>query len=354
MRPRVSTDPAIYAPGPVPQELDKHFLRWVHAELHRVAANLRQLGEAGGGLPNIYLDDDGNLILQPDLAEAYEFRIEAAGEVVTNLSPTSNSSNALTVTTRIDDNTPGSETGFHNTVSSGLTVLGSDNYNNLTSINGSAVFQGTGEVESLNGLRFLGRVFGAAGSLVKNLSGADVEINVFTGANAEIAAALKTKFVATGATIGDLYGIDVDLELLNTAPTNSYGLRVRQPAALDPQGGGVGRALDIQSSFYSSFRKGIGIGNTFATADPQATIHIANTDARHIRLGYSTNFNFDITNKGFIGTEIYSQNPFGSFFDASVVVLNCGFQKTGGRLLEIQNGGVAVAYIDAQGNYVKI
>jgi hypothetical protein len=166
MRSAVSTDPAIYAPGPVPQELDKRFLRWVHAELHRIAANLRQLGEAGGGLPNIYLDDDGNLIL------------------------------------------------------------------------------------------------------------------------------------------GDL--------------------------------------------------KGIGIGNTFATADPQATIHIANTDARHIRLEYSTNFNFDITNKGFNGTEIYSQNPFGSFFDLTVVVLNCGFQRTGGRLLEIQNGGVAVAYIDAQGNYVKI
>lgn len=308
----------------------------------------------GSGLPNIYLDANGNLILQPDLADAYTFRIKATGEVVTNLFPETINSVALTSTTLIDNATPASGTGYHSAMNGQLTVLSDLDYNNLAAISGAAVFQGGGEIEALTGFGFLGRVYGATGSLVKNLRGANVEANAFSGSNIGVLEALRAKIVATTATIDDLYGINIDLELLGTLPKNNYGLRIVQSSSLDPDGGGVGRALDIQSEFSSSFKKRIGIGSTFATNEPQASLHISNNDPVHIRVEQSSGLTFDMTHLGFLGSKFYNSNPFGAFFPATVFIFDCAANMAGGRLLEIRNGGTPVAYIASDGTYVKL
>lgn len=305
----------------------------------------------GYGLPNVYLEG-GDLYLQPDLTDSYRFTIRDTGEVVTSLLPETTSSTSLRVTSIVDTFTPESLTGNHSSLNSQLTVQGEKDYNSATAISGAAVFQGSGTLETLTGFSFLGRVYGEPGSLVKTLRGANVEVNAFSGANIGVAEAIRAKVVATSATIDDLYGINIDLELLNTLPKNSYGLRIIQPSSLDPSGGGLGRALSIQSEFYSTFVKGIGIGSQFTTANPEADIHISGSEPRFLL--EASGVDFDIKNLGFFGVEIYSSNPFGTFFPATVFTFDCGINITGGRLLEFRNGGTAVAYIDSDGNYVKI
>lgn len=304
-----------------------------------------------GGLPNIYLDDNGDLVMAPDLANDYRFRIKTTGEVITNLSPETTSSTSLRVTSLVDTFTPESISGNHISLSSQLTVQGEKDYSLATAISGAAVFQGSGTLKTLNGFNFLGRVYGEPGSLVQTLRGANVEVNAFSGANIGVAEGIRAKVVATSATIDDLYGINIDLELLNTLPKNSYGLRIIQPSSLDPSGGGLGRALSIQSQFYSTFAKGIGIGSQFTTADPEADIHISGSEPRFLL--EASGVDFDIKNLGFFGVQFYSSNPFGTFFPATVFTFDCASNMAGGRLLEFRNGGNVVAYIESDGTYVK-
>jgi hypothetical protein len=320
------------------------------------------------GIPNVYVDVDGNLQFKAVLSDPQEFSvapggevkigsindfgeyqqvlIEPTGQITSSTRPDGASSfDAITGSLILGTNAGGSSTRSFSAGKLGINVFSDNDVGNLYGLSGTAVKQGLGDVNKMYGLYFLGRAY--SGGKTSVLKGAHIETNLFNGAESDELYGVHSYVNLTGATAKKIAGVYSQLDMLNTSGIEEYyGLLIVQT---DVAASVRSRAIYSLSSEPSTFNGKIGVGASTNSNDPVADLHIRSSGStKSLQIGENSS-GFAIYNPDFFGVKYWYANPFGSFFPATAHAFDCGTMTTGGKLIVVRNNGLDKAWIDADG-----
>jgi hypothetical protein len=324
--------------------------------------------KGAGGIPNVYVDNDGNLQFKAVLSDPQEFSLAPGGEVKVSGLNFDSEETAITLkpSGSLSANARPSGASSVNAIAGGInlgtnatgqssqsfsagkfsSIVNSDNeLGNIYGVQGTAIKQGDGDISKLYGLYFLGRSY--QGGNTNTMKGAHIEINLFNSATTDTLYGIHSYVNSTGASVKKIIGLYAQLSLLNTTGIEEYyGLLIEQT---DVTASVRKRSIYSLSNESSTFNGRMGVGVSTNSNDPEADLHIRSSGStKSLQIGENSS-GFAIYNPDFFGVKYWYANPFGSFFPATAHAFDCGTMTTGGKLMVVRNNGVDKAWIDADG-----
>jgi hypothetical protein len=324
--------------------------------------------KGAGGIPNVYVDNDGNLQFKAVLSDTQEFSLAPGGEVKVSglnfdnettsvtLQPSGKfntstrpsgtiSFNAVSGSLVLGTNAGGSSTQSFSAGKFAINVFSINDVGNLYGLSGTAVKQGDGDVNKMYGLYFLGRAYG--GGKTGILKGAHIETNLFNGAQADELYGVHSYVNLTGATAKKIAGVYSQIAMLNASGIEEYyGLLIEQT---DVAASVRTRAIYSLSNEPSTFNGFMGVGQDTKGKDPEADLHIrSKANGVAFQIGDAST-GIQIKTPDFFGAKLYYGNLYGAFFPGTAWTLDCGTMMSGGKLMVWQNAGTDKAWVDADG-----
>jgi hypothetical protein len=329
--------------------------------------------KGAGGIPNVYVDNDGNLQFKAVLSDTQEFSlapggvvkigsindfgedqqvlIEPTGQITSSTRPDGASSfDAITGSLILGTNAGGPSTQSFSAGKFAINFFSDNDVGNLYGLSGTAVKQGDGDVNKMYGLYFLGRAY--SGGKTGILKGAHIETNLFNGAESDELYGVHSYVNLTGATAKKIAGVYSQLAMLNASGIEEYyGLLIEQT---DVAASVRSRAIYSLSNEPSTFNARLGVGSQTNGLDPEADLHIRSSGStKSLQIGENSS-GFAIYNPDFFGVKYWYANPFGSFFPATAHRFDCATMTAGGKLFVVANNDIDKAWIDADGTlYIK-
>jgi hypothetical protein len=321
-----------------------------------------------GGIPNVYVDNDGNLQFKAALSDPQEFSLAPGGEVkvsglnyedvenFTTINPngtlfvSGRPSGASTFTSingalTLSETATGQSTQSFSAGKFSASIYSDYNLGSVYGVQGTAVKQGDGDISKLYGLYFLGR--GYQGGNTNLMKGAHIETNLFNSATADTLYGIHSYVNLTGAFVKKIAALYAQLSLLNTTGVEEYyGLLIEQT---DVAASVKKRAIYSLSNESSTFNGRMGVGESTNSNDPEADLHIRSSGSnKSLQIGENSS-GLVIYNPDFFGVKYWYANPFGSFFPTNAHIFDCATMTTGGKLIVARNNGENKAWIDADG-----